>query len=70
MECYHELAVLLAEHDMLVFGHDLAGHGMSEGPRGIIQSLQEVTQHTIRHTLEVNANTRVAFSCKIILKEK
>eukprot|EP00095_Tigriopus_kingsejongensis_P004390 maker-scaffold93_size381549-snap-gene-0.13 protein:Tk04390 transcript:maker-scaffold93_size381549-snap-gene-0.13-mRNA-1 annotation:"monoglyceride lipase" len=49
LEWYTELAMLLAENDYLVFGHDHIGHGMSGGSRGYIPCMDTLIYHVVFH---------------------
>lgn len=52
---YEELATILVQEGVMVFGHDHQGHGRSEGTRVLVDSVEDYVQDLIRHCAEVKA---------------
>jgi len=50
---YDELAQRLISKGVLVFGHDHMGHGRSEGPRAIVDSVDQYVQDIYLHCAQV-----------------
>lgn len=46
---YDEFAVFLANLNMVAFGHDHSGHGLSDGKRGTIESIDEFVEEVFIH---------------------
>ena len=53
LNVYSEMATFLGQQDILVFGHDIQGHGMSGGDRGIIDDMDEVIRNILLHCQKV-----------------
>jgi len=52
---YEELAEELRDSGLLVFGHDHQGHGLSEGKRAFVESVDEFSQDVIQHCTDVKS---------------